>query len=145
MSEIVAVLLLVAVAVSLGVIVLFAAGGGLGTLGGSFGGLIGGQGNSVAENFAVEQAVFTFSGSTGASLYVRNVGTISSTLVSVYIVDQSTNTFVMQAPINQALGVGSLVDISQTTLAFTPSHGHTYSFKVTSSLGNSVTFDEEAN
>jgi hypothetical protein len=80
----------------------------------------------------------------GASVYVRNVGTVPITLVSVYVVDQSTNTFVMQAAINQALSVGVLVDIPQTTISFTPSHGSTYSFTVTSSSGNSVTFDEKA-
>jgi hypothetical protein len=50
----------------------------------------------------------------------------------------------MQAAINQAVSVGVLVDIPQTTIAFTPSSGNTYSFTVTSSSGNSVTFDEEA-
>jgi hypothetical protein len=82
--------------------------------------------------------------SPGASVYVRNVGTVPLTLVSVYVVDQSTGTFVMQAAINQAVSVGVLVDIPQTTIAFTPSSGNTYSFTVTSSSGNSVTFDEEA-
>ena len=81
----------------------------------------------------------------GATLYVRNVGTVPVTLVSIYVVDQSTNTFVVQVPIDQTLAVGAVVSIPQTTLTFTPSHGHTYSFKVTSSLGNGVTLNEEAN
>jgi hypothetical protein len=144
-SEIVAVLLLVAVAVGMGVIILYGfASGDLGSLTGGASGLISNEGNAVAENFVVEQAVFSFTGTTGASVYVLNVGTTSSTLVSVYIVDQSTGKFVTQVAVDQALSVGSLVDIPQTTLTFTPSHGNTYSFTVTSSLGNSVTFDEEA-
>jgi len=154
-SEIVTVLLLVAIVVSMGLVVLAFASGTLGGLGGSFGALASNQGNAVAENFVVEQAAFCLTSSCaatcspactlGASLYVRNVGTISSTLVSVYIVDQSVNAFVKQVAISQTLGVGALVDIPQTTLFFTPSQGHTYSFKVTSSLGNSVTFNEMAN
>ncbi len=102
------------------------------------------QKNAVAEHFAITQVTFTLSGSTGADVYVRNVGTTASTLVSVYIVDQSTNTFVKQVAIGTALNAGTVVDIPHATLAFTPSHGHTYSFTVTSNLGNSVTFDAEA-
>ncbi len=80
----------------------------------------------------------------GASLYVRNVGTVSSTLVSVYVVDQTTGTLVGQFPMSIALNVGTFVDIPSSTLAFAPSHGQTYSFTVTSSLGNSVKFSSEA-
>src|SRR6266850_1821374 len=71
----------------------------------------------------------------GADLFVRNVGTISSTLVSVYIVDQSTGTFVKQVTLNLPLNVGAFVNISHNTLNFAWAHGHTYSFSVTSSLG----------
>jgi hypothetical protein len=134
---------LVAIAVSAGLIVLAFASGTLSGLGGSFAGIASGEGNAVAQNFAVEQGAFTYPG--GVSLYVRNVGTVPVTLVSVFIVDQSTNTFVVQVAISQTLSVGALVDIPYTTLAFNPSHGSAYSFKVTSSLGSSVTFIEEAN
>ena len=130
--------------VSLGVIVFTFASGSLSSLTGSFTGLISNQGNAVAEHIVVEQVTFTFSGTAGADLYVRNAGVTSSTLVSVYIADQSTNTFVAQFPMSTAVNTGSVVDISHTTLAFTPSHGHTYSFTVTSFLGNSVTFNAEA-
>jgi flagellin-like protein len=143
-SEIVSTLLLVAIVVSLGVLVFTFASGGLSSLTGSFTGLISGQGNAVAEHLVVEQVTFTFTGTTGADVYVRNVGTIASTLVSVFIVDQSTNTFVSQVAISTAVTVGSVVDIPHTTLTFTPSHGHTYSFTVTSSLGNSVIYDAKA-
>jgi hypothetical protein len=76
----------------------------------------------------------------GADVFVRNVGVAPTTLVSVYIFDQSSNTFVSQTAISTTVNVGAFVDIPSTTLTFTPSHGHTYSFTVTSNLGNSVTF-----
>jgi hypothetical protein len=134
---------LVAIVVSMGLIVFALASGTLSGLGGSFAGIASGAGNAVAQNFAVEQVAFTYQG--GADLYVRNVGTAPVTLVSVFVVDQSTNTFVVQVEISQTLSVGALVDIPYTTVAFNPSHGSAYSFKVTSSLGRSVTVIGEAN
>ncbi len=80
----------------------------------------------------------------GADVYVRNVGSNPTTLVSVYIVDQTSNTFVSQTTISTAVNVGTFADIPHTTLTFTPSHGHTYSFTVTSSLGNSVIYNAKA-
>jgi hypothetical protein len=129
----------------MGVLLYTFSSGNLGSLGGSASGRISNQGNAVAEAITVEQVGFSFTGTTGASVYVANVGTIASTLVLVYVVDQSTNTFVAQFPISQALAVGAMVDIPQTTVSFTPAHGNTYSFKVTTSLGNSATLDEKAN
>ncbi len=144
-SEVVAVLLLVAIVVSIGVLVFTFASGSVSALGQASAGLVGSQGNAAAERLVVEDVSFTFTGPTlGADVYVRNVGTISSTLVSVYVVDQSTGTFVGQFPVSTALAPGALVDIPHTTLTFTPSHGNTYSFTVTSSLGNSVIFDGKA-
>jgi len=87
----------------------------------------------------------TPSSTSGANVYVRNVGSASSTLVSVYVVDQTTGAFVGQFLISPTvLNVGTFVDIPYTTLAFTPSLGQTYLFTVTSSLGNSVVYDLEA-
>ena len=143
-SEIVSTLLLVAVVVSLGVAVFAFASTGLGSLTGSFTGLMSGQGNVVAEHFVVEQVVYFFPATSGADVYVRNVGTVASTLVSVYVVDQSTNTFITQVAVSAVLNVGTVVDILHTTVTFTPSHGHTYSFTVTSFLGNSVTYNAKA-
>jgi uncharacterized membrane protein len=80
----------------------------------------------------------------GADVYVRNVGTVASTLVSVYVVDQSTGAFVAQYAISTALNVGTYVDVPHTTLTFTTVHGHTYSFTITSNLGNSVIYSARA-
>jgi hypothetical protein len=139
-SEIVSTLLLVAIVVSLGVIVFTFASGGLSSLTGSFTGLMTNQGNAAAEHFVVEMVSFTLTGTPGANVYVRNAGNVASTLVSVYVVDQTTGAVVGQFPISTALDVGTYVNIP---LSFTPSHGQTYSFTVTSSLGNSVTFDSK--
>ena len=67
---------------------------------------------------------------------------IKSTLVSVYVVDQSTGAFMGQFAINTALNVGVFTDIDLHAgpLTFAPTHGQTYSFTVTSILGNSVIF-----
>lgn len=146
-SEVVSTLLLVAIVVTLGVFVFGFASGGINSLTGSFTRLMTNQGSAADEHFVVEQVVFSFSGTTGASVYVRNIGTIASTLVSVYIVDQSTGAFVKQVPLTTAQGTldaGTVLDISNTILTFTPSHGQAYSFIVTSNLGNSVSFSAEA-
>ena len=80
----------------------------------------------------------------GADVYVRNVGSVPSTLVSVYVVDQSTGAFTTQVALNLPLNVGTSVYLSHNTLTFTWAHGHTYSYTVTSNLGNSVIFNAKA-
>jgi len=83
-------------------------------------------------------------GNYGANVFVRNVGTTSSTLVSVYVVDQTTGTLIGQFATSTPLGAGNVVDISQSLLAFSVSHSHSYSFTVTSNYGNSVIFYAKA-
>jgi len=144
--------MMVAIVVALGVLAFTFASSGLSTLTGGFTNLITNQGKAVDEHFVVEQVSFTFSTPTtgGADVYVRNVGTIASTLVSVYVVDQTTGAFVAQFPLTTAQGTldaGSVIDISHSVLAFpasTLAHGQTYSFTVTSNLGDSVTFAARA-
>src|SRR5712691_5205997 len=141
-SEIVATLIMLAVVASLGVLAFTFASSGLGSLSQSFSNLMSGSGDAISEKFVVEQVTFTTSGSQGADVYVRNVGTISTTLVSVYIVDQTSNTFISQTAISTAVNVGTFVDIALHT--FNPSHGHAYSFTVTTSRGNSVIYNAKA-
>lgn len=97
-------------------------------------------GTSVGATNAWIMIANAIQGNPGASVFVRNVGTISSTIVSVYVVDQSTNSFIGQFSVTAPVGVGNYVEVSQSTIGFAPSHGHSYSFTVTSSLGNSVEF-----
>ena len=80
----------------------------------------------------------------GADVYVRNVGSIPTTVVSVYVTDLTSNTFIEQVATSTTVNVGTFADIPHTTLAFDPSHGHTYSFTVASSLGNEVIYSAEA-
>ncbi len=80
----------------------------------------------------------------GADVYVRNGGSIQTTLVSVYITDTTSGSFVSQTTVSTTVQVGTFVEIPHTTLTFTPTHGHTYSFVVSSSLGNSVVYQAEA-
>jgi flagellin-like protein len=163
-SEVVSTLMLVAIVVTLGVIVFTFASSGLGSLTSSFAGLMSSQGNTEAEHFVVEQATFCFTTSCysscssscvlGAYLYVRNVGTTVPTISSVYAVDQTLGSVVSQFPITHCTinGARSACQvpsnnyalINSTYLSFTPLHGHTYSFTVTSSLGNSVIFYAKA-
>jgi len=78
---------------------------------------------------------------TGADVYVRNVGSSAVTLAAVYVSDTTSGTPVSQATVpSTSLLVGTFVEIPHTTVTFTPTHGHAYSFVVTSSLGTSQTF-----
>jgi hypothetical protein len=132
-----------AITVSLGVFVFVYATGGLGTPSQNFANLVTSSGNAISEKFVVEQVTFTTSGGTqGADVYVRNVGTIPIALVSVYVVDQSAGAFISQFTLSPptTVNVGTFASIPHTTLTFTPLHGHTYSFTLASSLGNTVIF-----
>ena len=143
-SEVVGILIMLAVIVSLGVLIFTFASGSMTTLGGDYAVAMSNKGGAAAEKFAVEQVAFSTGAPAGADVYVRNVGGIPTTLVAVYITDLTSNTFVLQSTIHTTVGVGTFGEIPPTTLSFAPSHGHTYSFTVTSSLGNSVTYDAEA-
>jgi hypothetical protein len=100
---------------------------------------------STSANNAIADAIQASPASiSGADVYVRNVGSIPTTLVSVYVTDVTADAFVSQTTIRMTANVGTFVDIPHATLAFAGTLGDTYSFTVTSSLGNSVVFDAEA-
>jgi flagellin-like protein len=100
---------------------------------------------SASANNAIADAIQASPASiSGADVYVRNVGSIPTTLVSVYVTDVSADAFVSQTTISLTANVGTFVDIPHATLAFVGTLGDTYSFTVTSSLGNSVVYDAEA-
>jgi flagellin-like protein len=80
----------------------------------------------------------------GADLYVRNVGSIPATLVSVYVTDLTSGQLVSQVALNTEVSVGDFVEIPHGAIDFAYSHGHVYSFTVTTSLGNSALYDKEA-
>jgi hypothetical protein len=71
-------------------------------------------------------------------------GPTASTLVSVYVADQTTGLFVNQFAVNTALNAGTVFQLPHNAIAFTWVHGHTYSFTITSNLGNSVIYNARA-
>lgn len=79
----------------------------------------------------------------GADLYIRNVGSVSTTIQGVYITDATTGSFVAQFQVSMAVNVGTFGEISHSTVFFYPADGDTYSFVVTSSLGNSIDYSAE--
>ena len=143
-SEVVGMLLMLAIVVTLGALVYAFASGGMKSLSENYANAKTGDTKAASEKFLVEQVTFTTSGTEGADVYVRNVGGIQTTLVSVYITDTTTDAFVSQSTISVTVDVGTFADIPHATLSFTPVLDHTYSFTVTSSLGNSVVYDAEA-
>ncbi len=139
LSDIVGSLIMIATVAGLGVLAFTFANTGLGSLSQNFANLMGSSGNAVSEKFVVEQVTFTTSGTQGANLYVRDVGSNPTTLVSVYLVNQTAGVFVKQVALSSTtVNVGNFANIF---VAFTPKHGFTYSFTVTSSLGNSVIYN----
>lgn len=84
---------------------------------------------------------------TGADVYVQNYGTVATTLEAVYVTDVTTDTFVGQFSLTTAQGTldaASTLHISSTIIAFTGAAYNTYLFTVTSQLGNSAVYTEEA-
>ena len=73
----------------------------------------------------------------GANLYVRNTGSTIVTLSAVYVQNVTSNSFVESFQLNPVVTIqpGSLDEVN---VPFTPSHGETYSFTVTTTLGYSV-------
>jgi hypothetical protein len=80
----------------------------------------------------------------GADVYVRNVGSVPTTLVSIYLTDLTSGTPVLQTTLSTAVNVGSFAEIPHATLSFTPVEYHTYSFTVSSSMGDSAVYTLEA-
>lgn len=143
-SEIVGTLLMLAIVVTLGALIYTFASGGMNSLSENYAVAMTGNSHAASEGFTIEQVTFTFSGTPGADVYVRNVGGVQTTLVSVYVTDTTTGALVSQATISDTVNVESFVDIPHATLAFTPVPYHAYSFTVTSSLGNSAVYSAEA-
>lgn len=143
-SDIIGILLMLSIVIALGAVAFIASSGAMSGLSENYAAGMAQRANARAERFAIEQVAFSFSGTTGADVYVRNTGTIPTTLVGVYISDLTSGSFVSQTTLSTTVNVGAFIDISHATLTFTPSHGHEYSFTVVSSLGNSEVHEAEA-
>lgn len=136
---------MLAIVVGLGAVMYGVSGGAINGFSENYAAGMQGQSSGLAEKFAVEQVTFSFSGTTGADVFVRNAASIPTTIVAVYVTDTTSNTFVTQATMSTTINVGTFADITPAKVSFTPLHGHSYQFEVTSSLGNSVVQNALAN
>ena len=137
-------LLMLAVVIALGVLAFAASSGAMSGLSENYAAGMTQQVAAREEKFTIEQVAFSFSGTTGADIYVRNTGTIATTLVAVYVSDLTSGSFVSQTTVSTTVNVGTFTEIPHTTMTFSPTHGHEYSFTLVSSLGNSETYEAEA-
>ncbi len=96
--------------------------------------------NQLVERVVVEQVTFNETGSNlGANLYVRNAGESDASISAVYVTNvTSGNNFVTSNQFSDpnSIQVGSFEIIPAS---FTPVSGSTYSFTISTSLGNTVT------
>ena len=90
----------------------------------------------------LSDAVAGFPG--GADLYVRNDGSVVSTLAGVYVDDVTSGTAVFEGTLSVYVGPGTFAEVPSSTLSFPVTDGHTYSFTVTTSYGSTVLYEEEA-
>jgi hypothetical protein len=133
---------MILVVVAVGTTVFAFASGGFDSFGSSFSNLMGNSGNQISEQVVVEQAVFVNTGraaTSGADLYVRDVGLNPSTIAAVYVQNATTGSFVEQftappLPTTINSGVFQIVFVSN----FVPDHGIVYTFTLATTLGNTV-------
>ena len=118
------------------------ASGGISNYSSNFSNLMGNAGSQVAENLIIEQVVFVNTGNpatSGANLYVRDVGVTPSTVEAVYVQNSTANSFVEQfasspLPVVVNSGVFQIISVRN----FVPDHGIAYGFTIATSLGNTV-------
>jgi hypothetical protein len=136
---------MILVVVSMGATVFAFATGGFGSLGNSFSSLLGTAGNKVSEDVVIEQVVFVNTGvpaTSGANLYVRDIGINPTTIAAAYVQNMTSVTFVEQftgSPLPLSINSGSFQIIFVKN--FVPDHGQVYGFTLATSLGNTVTYN----
>ena len=133
---------MILVVVAIGTTVFAFASGGFDSFSSSFSNLMGNSGNQVSEQVVVEQVVFVSTGNaatSGAKLYVRDVGLNPTTIEAVYVQNATASTFVEQftlSPLPATINSGAfqIIFVSE----FVPNHGSVYTFTLATSLGNTV-------
>lgn len=132
---------MILIVVGLGATVFAFATGGFNSFGSNFSNLAGNAGKQISEDMVVEQVVFVNNGNpntSGANLYVRDVGVNSGTIAAVYVQNMTSNTFVEQSlttlPITIRSGAFQVIFVNN----FVPEHGVVYGFTLATSLGNTV-------
>lgn len=133
---------MILVVVGIGTTVFVFATGGLTSYGTSFSNLMGTSGNQISESVTIEQITFVNSGNpstSGANLYVRDVGINPSTIAAVYVQNSTASSFVEQfasSPLPLTINSGSFQVIFVKN--FVPNHGIVYDFTLATTLGNTV-------
>lgn len=133
---------MILVVVGIGTTVFTYATGGLTSFGSNFSILTGNAGNLISEDDVVEQVVFVNTGlaaTSGANLYIRDVGPNPSTISAIYVQNMTSTTFVEQfisSPLPATINSGSFQIIFVSS--FLPDHGGVYQFTLATSLGNKV-------
>lgn len=146
-STIIAELMLLGIVVALGTIVYTFASTAFGNFGSGFSGVISNAGDALSERIVIEQVSFSpCPGQTNqqACIYVRNVGQLDVTVVSVYVTDLTLNTFIGSENLNLQVRVQSFAAVGVSISGFNVLHGHAYSFTISTSRGNTVTYNEVA-
>ncbi len=148
-SEIVATLLMLVIAVGIGVTVLGFATNGFDTYGNSFQNLFSSSSNQITENVVIEEAILTSTGvasTSGVTLYILNAGTSASTISALYVQNLTVNSFVgsfTSSPLPVTISAGTIQSVK--ILGFIPDHGCTYGLTLATSLGNTVIYDAKYN
>lgn len=133
---------MILVVVSLGTAVFAFASGSLTSFGSNFANLVGTSGNQISEIVVIEQVTFLNTGNpatSGANLYVRDIGTNPTSIAAVYVQNSTANLFVEQftsSPLPVSINSGSFQIIA--VMNFVPDHGIVYAFTLATSLGNTV-------
>lgn len=133
---------MILVVVGIGTTVFAFATGGLTNYGTNFASIMGTSGNQISEFVTVEQITFINTGNpstSGANLYVRDVGTNPTTIAAAYVQNSTTSSFVEQfasSPLPVTINSGSFQIIFVKN--FVPDHGMVYAFTLATSLGNLV-------
>ena len=98
------------------------------------------SGNQLSEQIVMEQIIFSTSGTQGANIYVRNDGVNPVTIASLYVQNETANSFVesVQIPSSSQVTINS-GDFTIITVTFTPDQGNTYGFTIASTLGTTLT------
>lgn len=136
---------MILVVVALGTTVFVFASGGFNSFGNSFSNLMGNSGNQVSQQVVIEQVVFVNTGdvaSSGAKLYVRDIGLNPSTISAVYVQNATANSFVEQftsAPLPATISSSAFKVMFVSN--FVPEHGVVYTFTIATSLGNTVNYN----
>jgi hypothetical protein len=140
---------MIVLVVSLGATVFAFATGGFSSFQNNMLNLFSNSSNQISENVVIEQVVFVNTGSSstsGATLFMRDVGINPTTIAAVYVQNSTAGSFVEQAkssPLPVTINSGILS--SFTITGFLPKHGTAYLFTASTSLGNSVVLNAKYN